>query len=157
MIDFAFCLKHVRRMAGMQGWPFLDEAQIELARILSDHAKDKEQAESVITEISENWERCPAPNELRAQLRTRFDVPETPRTCRFNFCDGHGWVETFALHTIVSIPGGTAYKEKKAISREQYNELSAKIDWNQQQVYTGVKPCQCRSDSPAPALISSRQ
>jgi hypothetical protein len=155
-ISLDFALSQARRLSGKHGWPFFDEGQNELARVLVRYARDEQHARDAITEICETWERCPAPNELRAELRPRFDIPAVTPSCRFGLCDGHGWIEVFSLETSKSLPNGAVFKEKSKITREQYNELSAKIDWEQQQVYSGVKPCQCRSDAPAP-LISSRE
>lgn len=144
--DFEKATGMVRRLGQMEKWPFLNEAQAELARVLLQNAKDREHADRVITEISEHWDRCPTARELRAELRGPIaSIPDVPKTCKIGECDGRGYKELFFLHNLVSIPGGAAYREKKQITREQYNDLAGQIDFESQIVYTGVTKCGCRA------------
>lgn len=144
-ITHEFAMKQVRRLSGKKGWPFFDEGAAELGRVLMQYAKDERQAWDVVTWFCENSETCPAPNELRYELRgPSLIVPDTPKNCKLMQCDGGGYIEVFSMHTRITIPNAAAYVEKKSVTREQYNDLSDKIDWVTQQVFTGVKKCQCR-------------
>jgi hypothetical protein len=141
----AKALEHVRRLCGKPGWPFLEEGHIELARVLSENANNLEHADQIITWFSESVDRCPTAKELKYELRgPMVSIPDVPKTCRIGECDGRGWRELFFIHTRISIPGGAAYLEKKPITRDKYNELVSKVDFEHQSVFSGVAKCGCQ-------------
>jgi hypothetical protein len=141
----------VSRLATKPKWPFEADAQAELGRIATEYAADIDHLMRVVTEISEYWDHCPDGRELREALRRETNAntvsipPWKSTTCPNNQCDGSGYIEVFSLHSQIANPGGTAFKETSMISREQYDDLSKKIDWRTQMLYTGVKKCACRA------------
>jgi hypothetical protein len=141
----------VFRLASKPKWPFEPTAQAELCRVAAEYALDLEHLKRVVVEVSEYWEYCPDGRQLREALRREGSAktiampPWKSTTCPKNQCDGSGWVEVFSLHSQISNPGGTAFLQTSMITREQYDDLMPKIDWETQNLYTGVKKCACRA------------
>ncbi len=141
----------VFRLAGKPKWPFEPTAQAELCRVAAEYAESLDHLKRVVIEISEDWEWAPDGKQLREALRRETNAntisipPWKSTTCPNNQCDGSGYVEVFSLQSQIANPGGTAYRETSMVTREQYNDLSKKIDWEAQMLYTGVKKCACRA------------
>ena len=143
--EVEFVEAQVKRLAAKPKWPFEVEAQLELARIASKYGTDLIHVNRVIQDISETWDHCPDGVELKKALIDAIPVP-VPRTrtttCELGLCDGHGWMRVFALWTTENRNGSTFVK-KERITEEQYNLLSKRVDHQSQEVYDGVKHCDC--------------
>lgn len=65
-------------------------------------------------------------------------------TCSLGRCDGHGYVEVFALHT-QQRGESHAWVQKEWLTKEQAQYLEKQgLDHQKQRVYSGVKRCDCK-------------
>ena len=88
-IDFVFCETQIKRLAQKKGFPFSQpEAEAELARVAAIYGASTVHVRDTITAISEDWERCPEPADLRRLLRE--SAPRPIESC--TACKGTGWI-----------------------------------------------------------------
>ena len=89
MIDQAFAEGQVKRLAGKKGFPFSQpEAELEMARIAYEYSISTIHLRETISFLSEEWDRCPEPAELKRVLRER--APHQSERC--SLCNGSGWL-----------------------------------------------------------------
>ena len=104
--------------------------------------------EGIVRECVESSVFCPTDTDLLNVARSMRPAEEQerkrPSKCPFALCDGSGWREVCHLHT-KNVGDGTrpAWVEKTIISREEYQDLCTKVDWNVQSVYESRYRCKC--------------
>lgn len=152
MITRDFAKKQIIRMAGLRGFPPIQEAVDELIKALQ-VAGDPKHAEGWISgflDDSTSETYCPSPGDIKRSLLDRKQAQQTIRKC--GLCDGAGWVTVYRL---VTYREGT-YQALKAepivfepddqtihtVIERQVQNFRAKLGPDQD-ILPAAKPCAC--------------
>jgi hypothetical protein len=94
----------------------------------------------IVRRCSEQDSRCPTDNELLDAARAVRGPREMSPTgsCPLGYCDGSGWRIVWTLHTVEN---GRVSREN--ITESQAADLQAKVDGENQRVYSGARRCDC--------------
>ena len=146
--DLETVTMEIERLAKKTNYPGYDEpAKLELVRIATKYARDLTHLREIVGSISEGWDHCPDGRELRealTQAETTVPTYQARSRCKFEICDGSGWVEVFALHTYERGPAGGAFTRKEWLTFDQWFALDQqKLDPQKQVLFTGRKRCEC--------------
>ncbi len=124
------------------GLTFLAEGLIRAASIGVDPVR-------IVMEWSAVSEWCPTDADLMNTARMlKPDPNPSQRLCQFGICDGSGWQQVHHMHIHHAKPGGGVWVEKSTITRDQFDDLSRKIDWKTQMVYESRYRCSCHPPRP---------
>lgn len=99
MITRDFAKKQIVRMAGLRGFPPIQEAVDELIKALQ-VAGDPKHAEGWVSgflDDSTSETYCPSPGDIKRSLLDRKQAQQAIRKC--GLCDGAGWVTVYRLVT----------------------------------------------------------
>lgn len=138
----------VRAFSRCSNYPKEREGVLGLAQGLRKAAtRFKIAMEAIVEACTEASTYCPTDSDLinvARALKPQAEKQVGPRICPYTICDGTGWRETWNLHTHYAGDGiKPAWVEKKAITLEQYEDLSRKVDWKTQMAFAGRYRCKC--------------
>jgi hypothetical protein len=118
-------------------------------------------AEAIVRECVESSVFCPTDTDLlnvaRGMRPADGGEHRHPTKCPYELCDGSGWREVCHLHSKHAEPDRPAWVEKTIITREQYNDLGRKIDWQTQSVYESRYRCKCHPPRDPEAELKPRR
>lgn len=141
--------RQLNRLSLLGGFPKEPERIVVLSDMLKAVCHDESELHRSISRWCETEQFVPTEAQLRfvvATLRSEDEPEDDPRSDRCDKCGGTGRKRVFWLETQHRYQNGGNRRERQFITEAQYLELRKKIGadstW-QQQVYDGVKSCDC--------------
>lgn len=122
-----------RRMAGLTGWPWEEEARVALAEVAVSSGATDDMLSDVVSDVLRNWVACPKPAELLQMLKAKIrDAVKSEGSHTWCGQCETGWVRVWAVKDRFGIP--------RRVKQSTYNDPPEGYS----QYAEGVASCQCR-------------